>query len=1220
METKHLKKYAPEARRDFIAAVKNKAAVYGLLPKEILPMQEEGDVVIIGDRPFPRSVAKQRKELEDRVKRDGFDPFIESIAYTWFNRFVAIRYMELHGYLDHGYRVLSHPEGKATPEILENAERVELPGLKRDEVVDLKLDGGKDERLYQMLLLAQCNALHKAMPFLFESIKDGTELLLPDNLLHTDSLVRTLVNDIPEEQWENVEIIGWLYQFYISERKDEVIGKVVASEDIPAATQLFTPNWIVRYMLHNTLGRKWLATYPDSPLRNQMEYYIEPAEQTSEVQEQLRPITPTSLNPEELTLLDPACGSGHILMEAYDLFKSIYAERGYRPRDIPQLILTKNLFGLEIDDRAAQLAAFALMMKARADDRRIFDSEAKPSVVAIQDSEGMKAGEIYFALTSPLKGELEGEPEPNAPVGHLFEPDDNLFTRAEAAKVAASRTPTTVHFSQADIASLIELFENGKTFGSLIQISPKLAAKLPEIDERLDDVLRFGDLTHASAHVLKPLLQQARLLDRQHDIVIANPPYMGSKFMTPILKDLVKSLCASARSDTFAAFMDRCVSMAGRNGYIGMVTPFVWMFISSYQTLRERITSATSVQSLIQLEYNAFEPACVPVCTFVLKKTLQSEMRGVYIKLSQFRGAENQAPRTLEAVKNSACGWRYTAKTSDFSKIPGTLFAYWFPDEIFDAFGSGIPLSEIADPRQGLATTNNGRFVRQWWEVSFHRIGFGIKSKQDAISSGLRWFPYNKGGDFRRWFGNGGPIVNWENDGAEIKAEIIRKYPYLNGNPDFVAKNQECYFRESGSWSKISNIDFVLRYYPPGFIFDVAGCSLFTADSRTLLFLLGLLNSNLSGPFITQIAPTMNFEVGQVASVPIARTWRNHIEVVANVVSQCIDISREDWNTSETSWDFARSILYQNKQSVEAELNNWGLQCLTRIERLTNLEEENNRHLIAAYGLKEMSSEVDEKQIVLCRPDREEDIKRLLSYAIGCMMGRYSLDKPGLIYAHSGNQGFDASQYQTFPADDDGIVPITDMPWFSDDAANRFEQFVKTAWPEEHLEENLKFVAESLDQKKGETPRECIRRYLATGFYKHHLPTYKKRPIYWLFSSGKQRAFQCLVYLHRYNASTLSRMRTEYVVKLQGKINARIDQLEGDIPAASSSSQRKQLEKERDTLIKQREELQDFDEKLRHYADQQIELDLDDGVKVNYGKFGDLLAGMKAITGGKSED
>lgn len=1206
METKHLKRYAPEARQDFIESVTNKAAVYGLLPDELLPMQEDGDVVIIGDRPFPRSVAKQRKELEDRIRKDGFQQFIEAIAYTWFNRFVAIRYMELHGYLDHGYRVLSHPEGKSTPEILDNAERIELPGMKQDEVVDLKLDGGKDEQLYQMLLLAQCNALHKAMPFLFETIKDGTELLLPDNLLHTDSLVRTLVKDIPEEQWENVEIIGWLYQFYISEKKDEVIGKVVKSEDIPAATQLFTPNWIVKYLVQNSLGRQWVATYPDSPLKQQMEFYIEPAEQTPEVQQKLDEITPDSLNPEELTLLDPACGSGHILVEAYDLFKAIYTERGYRPRDIPKLILNKNLYGLEIDDRAAQLAAFALMMKARHDDRGIFGQDVQPNVLSIQESKGLNAKDITDALNEPI---LVDEPPPS---GELFEEiaDEKspLFSRKNLSKAG--------DISQADVAHLIELFEHGKTFGSLIQIPKTLSEKLPAITQRVGEVAAHGGMfEQAFAKSLFPIVQQAQLLQLRYDAVVANPPYMGGRNgMNKSLKAYVQKHYADAKADLCCVFIKAGLLLAHPTKYVAMVTMQAWMFLSSFERFREDLLSDATLESMAHLGARAFgsiSGEVVQVTAFSSRSLRVEGFHPSFFRLIE--GGEQEKRAKLAAGQHL-----YNSLTQDeFLRVPGCPLAYYVSQRVMECFEESQPISDVADARQGLATSDNEQFVRQWWEVAFPRIGFSVANREEAKSIGAKWFPYNKDGTFRKWYGNVESVVNWENDGEAIKSTIVEKYPYLNGNPDFVAKNPDYYFRPAVSWTDITTGTLSCRLVEAGCVPSHVAHSAYFDSIERGMELLALMNTPVIDYFASLLSPTLHFDIGYFKKLPFFQSKSSRSIAIAE---EAVQIARVDWNESETSWGFSSLPLLDHlsgactAESFHARKK----QCDSKVKLLRELEEENNRNVIALYGLEqELRPEVLDEDITLYRPDREEDNKRLISYSIGCMMGRYSLDEPGLIYADSGNAGFDASRYSKFPADDDGIIPITETAWFPDDASNRFEQFVKAAWPEEHLEENLTFVAECLGKKKNETSRDCIRRYLATGFYKHHLAMYKKRPIYWLFSSGKQRAFQCLVYLHRYNAGTLSRMRTEYVVKLQGKINSRIDQLEDDIPAASSTSHRKKLEKERDTLIKQREELQEFDEKLRHYADQRIELDLDDGVKVNYGKFGDLLAEVKPITGKK---
>ena len=672
MNLSKLKTYAPKARRDFIRAMTDRAAIYGLTECKIEPVTEKGDVAIIAGKAYPISVAAKRKLLDERVKRHGFHHVMEACAYTWFNRFAAIRFMELHGYLDHGYRVLSHPEGTSAPEIVAHAEHVELPGLDKNRVIELKLDGTKEGELYRMLLIAQCNALHSAMPFLFERIDDETELLLPDNLLHSDSLIRQLVNELDEADWQEVEVIGWLYQYYISEKYDEVIGKVVQSEDIPAATQRFTPNWIVKYLVQNSLGRQWLAIYPNSPLRQQMEYYIEPAEQTPEVQAQLKAITPTELSPEELTLMDPACGSGHILVEGYDIFKAIYQERGYRAKDIPRLILEKNLFGLEIDDRAAQLAAFALMMKARADDRRIFDSEVKPTVLAFEESNGMTAVEITNALNSPLRKE---DPPPH---DYLLEEVEGTETPLFNHKAVSVRC----HVALADIVALLDLFKDAKTFGSLIQIPPQLATRLPEIEQRLNDLLKHGDLMHASAHVIKPLLRQARLLASQYDAVVANPPYMGSKFYTPILRAYVVRHYEQAKGDLYACFIQRTSAAAKPHGYVGMITIPNWMFLSSFELVRKSLFDHQSIDTFIHNGRGVFG-SDFGSCAFVFRNSSLREYRGSYRRLFDKQGSVAKNEELEERFHTAAT---YTPSNADFTKIPGSPVAYWVSKALMRTF------------------------------------------------------------------------------------------------------------------------------------------------------------------------------------------------------------------------------------------------------------------------------------------------------------------------------------------------------------------------------------------------------------------------------------------------------------------------------------------------------------------------------------------------------
>jgi type II restriction/modification system DNA methylase subunit YeeA len=1179
MNRNKLKSYAPQARQDFIQAMTDRAAFYGLTAKNIEPVVEKGDVAVIGGRSHPRAVAKKRKALEDRIERHGFGPTMEALAYTWFNRLVAIRFMELHGYLDHGYRVLSHPEGRPTPEILEHAEHVQLPGLKKEAVIDLKLAGNKEGELYRLLLTAQCNALHAAIPFLFERIEDETELLLPDNLLHSDSLIRKLVGEIDEEDWQPVEIIGWLYQFYISDRKDEVIGKVVASEDIPAATQLFTPNWIVKYLVQNTLVRLWLATYPQSDLRKQMEYYIDPAEQTPEVREQLKAVTPTSLNPEELTFLDPACGSAHILVEAYDVFKAIYQERGYRAKDIPALILKKNLFGLEIDDRAAQLAAFALMMKARADDRRIFDSDAKPNILALQDSQGLSAADITHALNSPINKD-------DVPSEYLFEEIEEEKLGLFSKKALAEKG----HVSQGDIASLLALFENAKTFGSLIQVPPKLAVKLPEIEERLDDVLKHGDLSHASAYVLKPLLHQAQLLSRQYDAVVANPPYMGGNAMGPELRAFAKKAFPDARADLYSMFIERGFELATANGLMAMVTMHSWMFVDAFESLRLRVIGRHTLQVMAHLGIGAFSELNSKVVQSTMFCILNAHIAGYKPRFQRLTDG-NEAAKD-EALRQRGRYFDY-AKQEDFGKLPGRPLAYWLHENARRAFEIDKPLSHYGTPAQGSTIGDNERFLRLWHELDYSKIG--------------NWLECIKGGGYRKWYGNRGWLIKWHNDGQEIKA-FDRA----------TIRNSRLMGKSGVEWSRVTNIQNSFRLFS-GMAFPESGAGFFYVHDDLAIQVAAFLNSRVAHYILKAINPTLNCQSGGVGSLPFRKVSCDES------AKELIAFSKSDWDCIESSKDFVQHSLLALRgpsATLESTYGAWEEEKLTARQRAKALEEELNRLFIDAYELVgEINPEVQENEISLLAPARTAEIPRLLSYAIGCMMGRYSLDKPGLIYANSGNQGFDPGQFKTFRADEDGIIPLLDTDWgIRDDATNRLVEFVGVAWPKEHLEENLKFIADSLGPNSGEQPRDTIRRYLATGFYKHHLPMYKKRPIYWLFSSGKLRAFQCLAYLHRYHEGALARMRTEYVIPLQGKLAARIEQLEGDKAKATSASHRNKLQREQSDLLKQQTELAAFEERLKHAADQKISLDLDDGVKVNYAKFGDLLAESKSITGGKDEE
>ena len=1184
MNTTPLKNYAPQARKDFIAAVTTQAARLGITAKETAPATVEGDVLLVKGQAFPKTVQGGRDKLITQVKADGFNQVMDRISYTWFNRFVAIRYMELHNYLGHGYRVLSDPQGSGRPEILDHAADVDLPGLDRAKVVELKLDGTKDEELYRLLLKAQCNALNKAMPFLFEPIGHETELLLPANLLQTDSLIRKLVESIEEEAWEQIEIIGWLYQFYISEKKDQVIGKVVKSEDIPAATQLFTPNWIVKYMVQNSLGAQWLATYPHSPLRDGLEYYIEPADQTDEVKAQLAAITPDSLNPEEITLIDPACGSGHILVEAYDLFKAIYLERGYRERDAAKLILTKNLYGLDIDQRAAQLSGFALMMKGRADDRRLFERDIKLNVMAMVNSDQLD-------------------------IGYLAHPIKNNKTGLE----------------ESDLRELKKLFEHATTFGSLIQVPEHLAKKLPALRELCDHEEGYLYVEKA-LESLEPLVRRAEILAGRYDCVVANPPYMGSKYQLSLLKKFLGANYDGYEKDLFSAFIARSLELSNSAGRLGFMSPFVWMFIKSHLSLRSRIIELETLLSLIQLEYSGFDGATVPICTFVLQKARVLERKGCYIKLSAFKGAANQGPKTREAIKNRECGWFFEAVQDDFTRIPGSPIAYWVGSAFFDAFQRYESLGSVYPSKSGLSTTDNDRFLRFWQEVSAARIGEDVNDVSETKGACHFWYPIAKGGAYRKWYGNNNYVVNWRDDGRDIKEKTRGAAGGRIVSPEF-------YFKPGVTWSGISSSLPSMRIMKNS-IFGSGAKAVFAGKRN--LSLLGLLNSCVATDSLKILSPTLNFEAGHIGSLPILPNQQ--LAPAETVVSSIVELSQKDWDVYENSWNFEfPPVLALESENLETAFATWVEQNGKLISRLKLLEEENNRFFIEAYGLEEeLTPDVPIEQITLTvNPAyrygvkgteeerqtrfREDTMQELVSYAVGCIMGRYSLDEPGLIYAHSGNEGFDPSRYSKFPADEDGIIPLLDTAWFEDDAANRLVEFISVAWDGAHLEENLTFLADNLSPNKKESARDTIRRYLCDKFFKDHLQTYKNRPIYWLFSSGKQKAFQCLVYLHRYNEGTLARMRSEYVIPLQGKIAARLEHLKADLATASSSAQTKRLTKESDKLKKQQAELLKFDEKLRHYADRRISLDLDDGVKVNYGKFGSLLAEAKKVHGQKPE-
>jgi type II restriction/modification system DNA methylase subunit YeeA len=1161
MNTATLKSYAPKARKDFLNSITDKAALLGITAKEQILANITGDTAVINGRPYSTQIGKQQIELVERVKKEGFQQVMEAIAYSWFNRFMAIRFMEIHDYLEHGYRVLSHPAGHDEPEILEKATSIEFSGLNKQKVAELKLDGGKDEELYQLLLKAQCNELNKSMPFLFEHMADCTELLMPENLLHSDSVIREMVNSIDEADWQEIEIIGWLYQFYISEKKDQVIGKVVKSEDIPAATQLFTPRWIVEYMVQNSLGRTWLNYKPDSSLKEKMDFYIEPAEQTEEVNKQLAELVPKELNPEDLTLIDPACGSGHILVVAYDVLFQIYKENGRKSRNIPRLILEKNLFGLDIDQRAVQLSTFALLMKARKDDSRILSREGlKLNIHEIPESSDLNADEIH---------------------NYLFHSDDSEY--------------------KATIQELVATFEYGKTYGSLITIEQDLHERLKELQTSIEDKGTSGDgLEIIAKQNIIPLIEVGVVLGSKYDAVVANPPYMGVKGMNTQLKDFAKRNFKDSKSDLFAMFLDHGFSLAKEDGFNAQINMQSWMFLSSFEKLRRRVINGKTIITMAHLGTRAFDSIggeVVSTTTFSIKNTCVSKYQSSFIQLIDQKNEATKRAKLLEYRNNV-----HSTDSRTFNKIPGSPISYWVTDKIAKIFENSL-LNETYELKEGVGTRNDDVFMKMFWEVS-----------TEEISRKKRWIVTDKAGDVRRWFMGFSYVMDWQDDGRRIK-----NYRNEDGSLRSRPQNTAFLFKEGVTWGKVGTGIASFRWRPSGFGFNDAAPAIFGTN---VFDLLPYLNSKVTQKLLSARGMTTNNTTGVIGELPIKEMDSTYVNQIAK---QCVVIAENDWNSFETSWEFQKHpVISKNiKALTTAEsFKAWEKHCGLNISTMKNLEEENNKLLIEAYDLEdELSPEVLEEQITLTGADRVEDTKSLISYSIGCMMGRYSLDQPGLIYAQSCNQNFDETFYLKFTADEDGILPLLDMDWeFEDDITLRFEEFLKVVWDEKTLFENLEFVAGAFSPKQNETPKDTIRRYLVSKFFDDHLKTYKKRPIYWLVSSGKEKAFEALIYLHRYNEATLARMRNDYVIPLQGKMNKRTVYLEDQVKQGGSASLVSQYQKEVDTIKKKQLELAKFDDLLKHFADQKISLDLDDGVKVNYGKFGTLLAKVKEITGEKPEE
>lgn len=1155
MDTSKLKKFAVEARKSLMGTV-------GAKLKLVL------DSNSFERRNSPNTI----RVLEGLIKEIGEEQTIEKVAYTWFNRFIALRFMDVNHYTKIG--VVSPVEGQTQPEVLSEAKAGYIDTTVVSEPVRERILGLLDgtisspkpqEDVYRLLLVSYCNAWNKQLPFMFGRIKDYTELLLPDDLLSETSVLSQTIETLDTETCKDVEVIGWLYQYFNQEEKDRVIKakKRYKGFEIPYATQLFTPDWIVRYMTQNSLGKLWMEANPTSTLRNSMEFYLEPRNVSEEAKKELSTHIFKGIKPQEIKVFDPASGSGHVLVYAFDILFEIYQLEGYQTNEIPEMILKNNLFGLDICDRAAQLAQFAVMMKARAHDRNIFSKVSEVNICSVKDTKWIDA--------DVLEDLLEGV--------------------------------TNKEYAKKQIFLTCECFNEARIIGSLCKVD---GIDISFWEERLEYFQNKQQNTFSTPAIrgrLPFLIKQLRIMQQNYECVITNPPYMGGKYMEPLLAEFIQEEYKDVKSDLFSAFIVYCQNKTIKDGYLGFMTPFVWMFISSYEDLRNKIINDTDITSLVQLEYSGFDGATVPICTFTLAKRNITDSSGCYIRLSDFPGAKNQPIKTREAVLNKECGFYYETKNTDFHSIPGSPIAYWASDRVREIFANADSVSRYGDTRQGMATSDNNRFLRLWNEVNWHKISLHNDNAENAKFSQCKWFPYNKGGEFRKWYGNMEYVVNYEDDGREIKQYAAKLYKSATRTIKSISE----YFKECISWSKISSGSIAFRYYPQGFIFDVAGCCIFYENKGRQFYDFAFLNSIVSKKIIATISPTLNYEAGHIASLPIIFNESKKQQIDA-LVEQNIAISKDDWDSFETSWDFEEHplIRFKTDGKVANSFNAWVEYKEKQFNQLKANEEELNRLFIEIYGLQdEMTPDVADKDITVAKADELRDIKSLISYAVGCMFGRYSLDTKGLVYAGG---DFDESKYTSFKADKDNAIPVLSDNYFVDDIVERFHDFIKVAFGEQHFEENLLYIANVLGRKNSQSADQVLRDYFVKDFYKDHVQMYKKRPIYWMFSSEKN-GFNALVYLHRYNKDTVNIVLNDYLREYQNKLSAKISSYSFmESKDDNSVSDKIKAGKERQSLQIMLNEAEEYERNILYpLATERKEIDLDDGVKVNYLEFDKAL-------------
>ena len=1222
-----IKNFAIWARNKLIADVSYDARLIGITEDGIakpLPQSFGGTQFFDIGTAEPYSISgeavRQRDKLieviqqkeKDTDYKTAYQYVIEEVAYTWFNRLIAIRFMEVNDYLPSHIRVLSSESGKLEPDLVTTPFDAELPFTAEEEaqIFQLKQDNKLDE-VFRILFLKQCNALNEILPALFEKTKNYTELLLSLSVIDQDGVVYHLIHDIPEDDFNierggQVEIIGWLYQYYNTEPKAAAFAKngKITKEEIPAVTQLFTPDWIVRYMVENSLGRLWVEGHPECGLKENWKYYLEEAQQEPEVQAKLAEIRKeyAALNPEDIKLIDPCMGSGHILVYAFDVLMQIYESAGYSQRDAAKSILENNIYGLDIDDRAYQLAYFAVMMKARQYNRRILNGENSCHVYAIQES--------------------------------------NSVNRAHLKYFGAGMDDIEKNAAKMQLEGLLDTLTDAKEYGSILNVESynwDLLRRFVAAEDTAGQISMDSVGVEDTAEQLNRLIDIGETMARKYWVTCTNPPYAGTSNLSANVNNFVKKNYPDSKADLFAVFIERCRQMTVNNGFQAMITQHAWMFLSSFEKLREKMMLTETV-NMAHLGARAFEEIggeVVQTTAFVRCANHVEGYKGTYCRLIEPTSQQGKADMFISGQN------QYRVGQISFSKIPGVPVAYWISPEVLKLFDERT-VGSIADAKSGMTTTDNTRFLRLWEEVNCQKIGFGYGNIADTQDMKYKWFPFCKGGDFRRWAGNESFVVNWFNNGEEIRIAA-------EGATGGRLVNIDCALRECLVWTKISSANISLRMKKQGIFFSDAAPGVF-ANRETLYYLLALLNTKYANEIIKLINPTLNFVPGAVSSVPVKKDEKNKGKII-EIAEGNVQLSEQDWDSFETSWDFKKHPLLQNVSTISEAFNQWQAECDDRFNQLKTNEEELNRIFIDIYGLQdELTPEVEDKDVTVRKADLQRDIKSLLSYAVGCMFGRYSTYKDGLLFAGEPyslqafvdkmnerpgtisaeelerayrNEGIVVDE-MFFP-DADNVIPITDEEYLDDDIVSRLCAWLKAVYGADTLEANLDYIAKALGNK-GSTSREIIRNYFLNDFFKDHCQTYSvtgsgKRPIYWLFDSGKQNGFKALVYLHRYTPDTIGKLRIDYLHKMQRVYESEINRMQDMMDHSGNAREVAAASKRKDKLAKQLKECREYDEKISHLALSRIELDLDDGVKVNYrklqtaqdGKFYEVLADSKNI-------